>query len=101
MSDDCDFKKRQEDFKQATDSYRDSQKNSLGNLSLEKRKLIDIQLEKLSKLTSNMGIDSSPEEKSEFKEKCKTCLMEIKEIDEDFYNEIDPYSEEKIKGPEH
>lgn len=52
------------------------------------RKKIDRRLHQLAALNAELGTDSTDEERQEIKEEMDAVMTQIKEIDEEFYNEI-------------
>ena len=52
------------------------------------KKQIDMRLEKMASIECNTGVDSTPVELSKAKRKKKKLLLEIKKLDQTFYETI-------------
>ena len=61
----------------------------------EKRIAIDVHLKRCAAIKASLGQDSTEEEKIRAKHAIKREYLIIKDIDEEFYNTLTPYKEEK------
>ena len=56
----------------------------------EARHQIDLRLKKIAAIEANLGLDSTKRERTNAKYKQNKFLLEIKEIDVEFYDTIEP-----------
>lgn len=68
----------------------------IANMADDTRTLIDIQLKKIADIECQMGKDTPPNETEEFKRQIHECLLVIKNIDQEFFEEICPHDEFEI-----
>lgn len=67
----------------------------IATISVELRKLIDVELIKIAGINAQIAKDTSVNDKIEYRRQIGVCLKEIKKLDKEFYEEIVPDSKEK------